>query len=85
MSKNESTVTQKGQVTIPRDVRKLLGLRAHDRVVFEVEGEVVRLRRAESRALAGYGSVTPRKRPEDFTAIRENFERGVAEEVTSEG
>lgn len=85
MGRNESTVTQKGQVTIPRDVRNRLGLRPHDRVVFELEGEVVRLRRAESRALAGYGSVTPRKRPEDFIAIREEFERGVAEEVTGEG
>ena len=37
-----------------------------------------------ARLHASYGSVTPRQRPEDFRALREEFEEGVADEVTKE-
>src|SRR5262245_52487613 len=33
---------------------------------------------------ASHGSVTPRQRPEDFRALRREFEEGVAEEVAGE-
>ena len=36
-----STVTAKGQTTIPREVRKKLGLRARQRIVYRIEGERV--------------------------------------------
>ena len=42
-------VTTKGQVTIPRDVRKLLGIRAGDSIIFESGDDGVRVR-PESRA-----------------------------------
>jgi hypothetical protein len=32
----------------------------------------------------GYGTVTPRNKPEDFHAIREEFETGVARDVSEE-
>ncbi len=32
-----------------------------------------------------YGSVTPHQRPEDFAALREEFERGVAEDALTRG
>ena len=41
-----SSVTQKGQVTIPASVRKQLGLSTGDAVGFEIEGDRVRLTRA---------------------------------------
>ena len=50
-----STVTTKGQITLPRDVRQVLGLDAGDRVDFvEVEGgfKLVPLRK-DVRALKG--------------------------------
>ena len=34
-----STVTPKGQVTIPKNVRDTLGIKAHDRVFFIVDGD----------------------------------------------
>jgi hypothetical protein len=39
---------------------------------------------AVTRLRAVYGTVTPRRRPEDFRALREEFELGMAEEVRSE-
>lgn len=32
-----------------------------------------------------FGSVTPHRRPEDFAALREEFERGVAEDARTRG
>jgi len=82
----ETTLTQKGQVTIPVEIRRLMGLEPHDRVRFEVEGETVRITKASSNLLKWYKSVPPpRNRPEDSRVVREEFERGVAEEVVSEG
>lgn len=84
MQEYETTVTEKGQVTIPQEIRRLMGLQPRDKVRFEVEGEVVRIRRASSKLLQGYGAVTPRKKPENSQELREDFEKGVAQEVVSE-
>ncbi len=40
------TLTSKGQVTIPQDIRERLGLLPGTRVVFEIDGDCVRIRRA---------------------------------------
>jgi AbrB family looped-hinge helix DNA binding protein len=85
MRELETTLTQKGQVTIPQEIRAQLGLKPKDKVIFEVEGEVARIRRARSKALRWYGAVTAKERPEDFRKVREEFEEGVAEEAASEG
>ncbi len=85
MQEFETAVTEKGQVTIPIEIRRLLGLHPHDRVHFEVEGDVVKIRRASSKLLQWFGSVAPRNKPEDFREVREEFEKAVAEEVASEG
>jgi antitoxin PrlF len=85
MQEFETTVTEKGQVTIPIEIRRLMGLHPHDKVHFEVEEGVVKIRRASSKLLQWFGSVTPRNKPEDFRTLREEFEKAVAEEVASEG
>ena len=85
MQEFETSVTEKGQVTIPQEIRRIMGLQPRDKVRFEVDGEVVKISRASSKLLELFGSVTPINRPEDFQKIREEFEKGVAEEVNSEG
>ena len=80
----EGTVTEKGQVTIPQAIRRAIGLQPRDRVSFEVEGEVVKIRRVSSKLLQGFGAVKPGNKPEDFQKLRKNFEKGVAEEVALE-
>jgi AbrB family looped-hinge helix DNA binding protein len=49
MTPKMARLTGRYQVTIPAGVRKTLGLRAGDLVVFDVEGGEVRLRKAMPR------------------------------------
>jgi antitoxin PrlF len=42
-----STLTSKYQATVPSDIRKILGLKAGDKIAFEVEKDKVTLRRQE--------------------------------------
>jgi antitoxin PrlF len=42
--RKEATITSKGQITVPRDIRRLLGVRPGDRLVFETTGEDVTVR-----------------------------------------
>jgi antitoxin PrlF len=40
-----SKLSNKGQVTLPREVRQALGAQAGDTIAYEVEGNAVRLKR----------------------------------------
>jgi AbrB family looped-hinge helix DNA binding protein len=46
-------MTQKGQVTIPQDIRKRLGLLPYVEVEFEIVEDSVRIRKAEGRKSRG--------------------------------
>lgn len=48
---SEATVTTKGQITIPADIRKALGLDAGERVVFTQLDDGVTIMRAKSRSI----------------------------------
>ena len=81
----ETRVTQKGQVTIPAEIRARFGIKPKDKVLFEVEGESIRLKTSPSKLLAGYGAVKPRQRPEDWKKFREDLEQAIAEEAAGKG
>ena len=84
MTEYVTTVTQKGQVTIPGILRRALGLKPRDKVAFElVNGKVV-LYPVQSPVLTTYGAVKAKKRPEDFRGMRRDIEEEVAAEVSSE-
>lgn len=63
---HSSSVTVKGQTTIPADYRREVGLRAGDRVTFELDGDRIVLRKAvpvddawnaaQSRVMSEWGS-----------------------------
>ena len=48
---SRATLTSKGQLTVPKDVRDRLGLKSGDRVAFEFEGDAVRLRVERRKSL----------------------------------
>lgn len=84
MRELESSITRKGQVTIPAEIRNRLGLKPHDKVRFKFEGEVVRITPAQSRIARHFGAVEAPSPPLDWRSEREAFERGVAEDVASQ-
>jgi antitoxin PrlF len=54
--KNSSTISSKGQITVPQDIRKRLGLETGDRVEFVVDGDrtVIRPARSEMNPFEKY-------------------------------
>jgi len=84
MRELETRLTQKGQVTIPAEIRARLGLKPKDVVRFEIEGDEVKLKPATSQLLAGFGAVSPREKPEDWRKVRAEMEKTMAEEVAAE-
>lgn len=64
-----ATVTSKGQVTIPVEIRKALGLKDGDPVTFTYEGGVVTIRSAHkptlTELLQGFDPEKHRHGPED--------------------
>jgi len=51
MTAGTATVTTKGQVTVPKSIRELLGLRSGDVLIFEAAGEAIKLRKASRGGL----------------------------------
>jgi antitoxin PrlF len=47
----QSKITSKGQITVPIEVRRILGVRAGDRLLFESDGEGVRIRPVRSKSV----------------------------------
>jgi AbrB family looped-hinge helix DNA binding protein len=76
-----SVLTTKSQVTIPKRVRDALGVGPGDQVRFKMEGGVARIEPIASSLERNFGSVKPRKRPEDFKNVRESFEKAVAKDT----
>jgi AbrB family looped-hinge helix DNA binding protein len=46
----QARITSKGQITIPREVRLALGVRAGDRLLFESDGKGVRVRPVRNKS-----------------------------------
>jgi AbrB family looped-hinge helix DNA binding protein len=77
-----STVTRKGQVTIPKEIRDSLGFKEGEKVFFVLRGDEVVLKAVRGNILDLKGSVQPRGRPEDFDAVRRGVKRAVSRRVT---
>lgn len=81
MKQLTKVVTRKGQVTVPVEIRRQLGINVGDRVMFIVDGEEIRFARSDSvvrrtaGAFKGYG---PR-----LTAgeLRDTAEQAIADEA----
>ena len=80
-----ATTTQRNQVTIPAEIRRLLRLKPRDKVAFTIgdEGEV-RLTAVSFTLESAYGSVKPSKHPEDFDEISRNAKDAKAEDTARE-
>ena len=64
-----TTMTQRGQVTVPAEVRRLLGLKPRDKVAFEIDDGNVRLAPVTYTLESVFGSVRPPTKSAEFKAI----------------
>lgn len=65
------TITTKGQVTIPVEIRRALDMNPVDKVVFRVADDTIELQPAAISLERTFGAVQPQNRPEDFDALRD--------------
>ncbi len=77
-----STVTTKGQVTIPKPIRDAMGIGPNDRVAFIREGERVLLQ--PLRTLKAFRGAVKTKSPISFTEERARAKAAVAAMVKGE-
>jgi antitoxin PrlF len=80
-----STITSKGQVTVPVEIRRALGLKSQDKIVFRVVGGKVEVGPLPMTLEEAYGSVKPRAMPEDFKAIRATVREERVGKLTAKG
>lgn len=81
MARFMSSVSPKGQVTIPLEIRKRFGIKPKDKVAFEVEGDSVKLAPAAFTLETAFGSVTPINRPENFKQLSRQAMEEHAQEI----
>lgn len=77
-------VTKKGQVTIPAEIRRILGIETDSHVVFKLRDGQVTLSAAKETLASAYGAVEPLSRPEDWRLLREQAIEDKAEATVSE-
>ena len=79
-----SVLTSKGQTTIPKDVRNLLGLEPNDKIIYMVEGKRVVLKPLKGNILDLRGSVATKEKPIDFKKLRDTTRKKVARRIVEE-
>lgn len=75
-----STVTEKGQVTIPAEVRRTLGIHRGEKVIFLIEGGDVRLKPVRFTLETVFGSV-PALPSRDTVDFDEQIDEAMEEEA----
>ncbi|HVC33030.1 MAG TPA: AbrB/MazE/SpoVT family DNA-binding domain-containing protein [Chloroflexota bacterium] len=76
-----SSVTTKGQVTIPVEVRRILGVGPHDKVAFLVEDDRVRIERTGSVVARTAGAAKTNRPALTAEELRTAAEDAIAEEA----
>jgi antitoxin PrlF len=79
MNEQLTVVTRKGQVTIPADIRRALGIKEGDKVAFVLEDDQVKLTRKGSVVEQTAGALKS-----DIPALTPQEEREAAEQAIAE-
>jgi antitoxin PrlF len=76
-----TVVTRKGQITVPAEIRRALGLHVGDKVAVVLDNGQVRLRRAGSVVARTAGILKGTEAPPTAEELREVAEESIAEDV----
>jgi antitoxin PrlF len=82
-----AVISSKGQMTIPREVRKVLNLKPSEKVIIVVEGDLAIIKPLRGNLLDIGGSITilEKEKPIDFSKVREEVKRRVAKKADKRG
>lgn len=80
-----STLTDKGQTTVPQEVRQALGIKPRQQLEWTVRRDGTALVRPRAGAPELFGSLRPRKRLRHGDAERQGTVRAVAKQAAKEG
>ena len=81
MRESLSVVTRKGQITVPAEIRRALGLKEGDKVAFSLEEGEVRLTRSESVVARTAGAFKTDEPPKSAEELRVLAEEAIARDV----
>ena len=78
-----AVLTSKGQMTIPKEVRKALNLQPSERVIVVVEGNQAILKplRGNLLDLGGSVKIPKKEKPIEFRKVREELKRKMAKKI----
>ncbi len=79
-----SVLTKKFQITLPKKIRQILGVKSGERIGFIVEGNEVKIVPLKSKLEENFGKVKAVSKPEKFKEIREFVEEEIAKNVIEE-
>ena len=80
-----STLTDKGQTTVPQEVREALGVKARQQLEWTIRTDGTAVVRPQPSALDLFGSLPARRRTQGREAEREAVTRAVAKHAAKEG
>lgn len=82
-----ATITSKGQLTLPKDIRDALHLRQNDRVAIVIEDGVAVIRPIKGNILDIGASIkiSVKEKPIDFKKVRKETIRRIAGHAADEG
>ncbi|MFN0071255.1 MAG: AbrB/MazE/SpoVT family DNA-binding domain-containing protein [Chloroflexota bacterium] len=80
-----SSVSPKGQITLPLEIRHRLGVKPRDRVAVTLEGDVVKVRRLGSPVDATYQAVPALTPPRSWKEIERTAHEDAADAAVRDG
>ena len=82
-----SELTSKGQMTIPKEVRKALNLKPSEKVIIVVEGDqaIIKPLRGNLLDIGGSIRIAEKERPIDFRKVREEVKKRIAKRMVTKG
>lgn len=80
-----STLTDKGQTTVPAEVREALKIKPRQQLAWEIQGDGSVVVRPQPSALGLFGRLKPAKAFPGLKQEKEGVRRGVARQAAKEG
>ena len=75
------TITPKGQVTIPTEIREKMKLKPGDKITYEDTAAGILLRPSKKDMMDDFGFMKGREKPADLEMIRKSVRKKITEKI----